>query len=161
MRLSVRFSTTTMMSWRPTRALSDAGRGRCRRIANQISDRRFRRGSAARSCCGISTASGPAGATSPPRPVKCTMSGTRPTAARHPSRISCCSAFPPPGCHPPVGLDPGPEPGRHHHGVEQGPDQGPAQPRTARPGPGNTRVGPGRSFTSADGPVSLASGCRC
>jgi hypothetical protein len=30
---------------------------------------------------------------------------------------------------------------------------------TARPpGPGKT---PGRSFTSADGPVSLASGCRC
>ena len=34
---------------------------------------------------------------------------------------------------PPVGLDPGPEPGRHHHGVEQGPDQGAPQPRTARP----------------------------
>jgi hypothetical protein len=26
-----------------------------------------------------------------------------------------------------VGLDPGAEPGRHHHGVEQGPDQGAAQ----------------------------------
>ena len=40
---------------------------------------------------------------------------------------------PPPGGDPPLGLDPGPEPGRHHHGVEQGPDQGAAQPRT--PGP--------------------------
>ena len=41
--------------------------------------------------------------------------------------------FPPPGGDPPVGLDPGPEPRRHHHGVEQGQDQGAAQPRTARP----------------------------
>ena len=40
---------------------------------------------------------------------------------------------PPPGGDPPVGLDPGPEPRRHHHGVEQGQDQGAPQPRTPDP----------------------------
>ena len=40
---------------------------------------------------------------------------------------------PPPDRDPPVGLDPGPEPRRHHHRLEQGQDQDPAQPRT--PGP--------------------------
>ncbi len=34
---------------------------------------------------------------------------------------------------PPVGLDAGPEPGRHHHRMEPRPDQGAAQPRTTRP----------------------------
>ena len=33
----------------------------------------------------------------------------------------------------PVGLDPGPEPRRHHHCLEQGQDQSPAQRRTACP----------------------------
>ena len=41
---------------------------------------------------------------------------------------------PPPGGHPPVGLDPGPEPRRHHHRLEQGQDQGAAQPRASGPG---------------------------
>ena len=42
---------------------------------------------------------------------------------------------PPPDRDPPLGLDPGPEPRRHHHRVEQGQDQGPPQPRPpARPG---------------------------
>jgi hypothetical protein len=45
------------------------------------------------------------------------------------------------GCHPPVGLDPGAEPGRDDHGVEQGQDQGAAQPRAAGP----RRVRPGDS----------------
>ena len=50
--------------------------------------------------------------------------------------------FPPPDRHPPVGLDPGPQPGRDDDCVEQGQDESPAQPRTARPAaPGN---GPGR-----------------
>ena len=40
---------------------------------------------------------------------------------------------PSPDRDPPVGLDPGPEPRRHHHGVEQGQDQGAPQPRP--PGP--------------------------
>jgi hypothetical protein len=40
---------------------------------------------------------------------------------------------PPSSGDPSVGLDPGAQPGRHHHGVEQGPDEGPAQPRTTRP----------------------------
>ena len=34
--------------------------------------------------------------------------------------------LPSPGRDPPVGLDPGPEPGRHHHSVEQGQNEGPA-----------------------------------
>ena len=32
--------------------------------------------------------------------------------------------------HPPLGLEPGPEPRRHHHRLEPGPHQGPAQPQT-------------------------------
>ncbi len=40
---------------------------------------------------------------------------------------------PPPGGHPPAGLDRRPEPRRHHHRMEQGQNQGPAQPRA--PGP--------------------------
>ena len=41
--------------------------------------------------------------------------------------------LPPPGGHPPLGLDAGPEPGRDDDRVESGPDQGPAQPQPARP----------------------------
>ena len=44
--------------------------------------RRSRPGSATRSSCGISIASGPGGATSPPRRARCITSSTRPTAAR-------------------------------------------------------------------------------
>ena len=95
--------------------------------------RRSRPGSAARSCCGTGTASGPGGATSPPSACEVHHTSTRPTAARRPSRTASALLVPPPGRHPPVGLDPGPEPRRHHHRVEQGPDQGAAQPRTARP----------------------------
>ena len=51
-----------------------------------------RRGSATRSPCGTSTASGPGGATSPPRPARCTTPGTRPTAARRRLRTACFSA---------------------------------------------------------------------
>jgi hypothetical protein len=41
-----------------------------------------------------STAAGPAAARSPPRPAMCTMSGTRPAAARRASKIaSCCVPF--------------------------------------------------------------------
>ena len=40
---------------------------------------------------------------------------------------------PPPDRHPPLGLDPGRQPGRDHQRVEQEQDQGPAQPRTTRP----------------------------
>ena len=50
--------------------------------------RPFPRGSATRSPCGTSTASGPGGATSPPRPARCTTPGTRPTAA--PPRVKDC-----------------------------------------------------------------------
>ena len=46
--------------------------------------------------------------------------------------------FPPPSRHPPVGLDRRAEPRRHHHRVEQGQDQGAAQPRA----PGPARVTP-------------------
>ena len=51
--------------------------------------RRSRPGSATRSSCGTGTASGRAGATSPPRRARCTTPGTRPTAARRPSRTAC------------------------------------------------------------------------
>ena len=54
--------------------------------------RPFRPGSATRSSCATSTASGPGGATSPPPPARCTTPGTRPTAGRRPSRTACCSA---------------------------------------------------------------------
>ena len=47
---------------------------------------------------------------------------------------------PPPGRHPPVGLDAGPEPRRHHHRVEPGQNEGPAQPRPPGP-PGVTPGG--------------------
>jgi HNH endonuclease len=43
------------------------------------------------------------------------------------------------------GLDPGPQPRRHHHGVEQGPHQGAAQPRTARTPGINKGAQPGTS----------------
>ena len=48
--------------------------------------------SATRSSCGTGTASGPGGATSPPRRARCTTSGTRPTAARPASKTACSSA---------------------------------------------------------------------
>ena len=54
----------------------------CRWISG--TPRRSRRGSATRCCCGTGTASGPAAATSPPAPARCTTPGTRPTAGRRP-----------------------------------------------------------------------------
>ena len=50
------------------------------------------RGSATPSCCGTGTASGPGGATSPPKPARCTTPSTRPTAAPPRSRTACCCA---------------------------------------------------------------------
>ncbi len=47
----------------------------------------------------------------------------------------------PPGDDPPAGLDPGAEPGRDDDRLEQGSDQGAAQPRAAGPGRVMTRVG--------------------
>ena len=41
--------------------------------------------------------------------------------------------LPPPGRHPPLGLDPDPEPGRHHHRPQPRRLQGPAKPRPTRP----------------------------
>ena len=62
---------------------------------------------------------------------------------RQDQRPGLCSTVlvPPPGGDPPVGLDPGPEPRRHHHRLEPGQDQGPAQPQPTRPG----RVRPGHA----------------
>jgi hypothetical protein len=86
---------------------------------------------------------GPAGATSPPRPAKCTTSSTRPAAAPPASGNACCCARSitrsSSGRHPPVGLDADPQPRRHHYRVEPRPDQDPAQPRT----PGPCQVNPG------------------
>ena len=93
-----------------------------------------RRGSATRCCCGTGTASGPAAAPSPPGRVRCTIRSTRPTAGRRRSRTASAVSVPPPGRDPPVGLDPGRQPGRDHHRVEQGQDQGAPQPRTPSPG---------------------------
>ena len=58
------------------------------------------------------------------------------------------------GRDPPLGLDPDPESRRHHHGLEQGQDQGPPQPRTPSP-PGVTTPGHGfrRGSMSGQGGV--------
>ena len=72
----------------------------------------------------------------------CQVHHTRHKAHGGPTSVKDCVLlcwFPPPGRHSPVGLDPGPEPRRHHHRLEQGQNEGAAQPRT--PGPG--RVTPG------------------
>ena len=55
------------------------------------------------------------------------------------SRLCSTLLVSPSGRHPPVGVDAGPEPGRHHHRVEPGQNESPAQPRATRPG----RVTPG------------------
>ena len=57
------------------------------------------------------------------------------------SRLRSTLLVSPPGCHPPVGLDAGPEPRRYHHRVEPGQNQGPTQPRSTGP-PGVTPGGP-------------------
>ena len=67
-----------------------------------------------------------------------------------PQRLCSTVLVPPPGRDPPVGLDPGPEPRRHHHRVEPGQDQGPAQPRP--PGPPGVTPGPP---TTAAAPLSV------
>ena len=59
---------------------------------HRVQPRPSRPGSATRSSCGTSTASGPGGATSPPRPARCTTPSTRPTAARPASRTACFCA---------------------------------------------------------------------
>ena len=51
---------------------------------------------------------------------------------------------------PPVGLDPGPEPRRHHHRLEPGQNQGPAQPQPPGP-PGVTPPGPQNAIDRDDG----------
>jgi len=56
-----------------------------------------------------------------------------PRRPHQPQRMRPAVLVPPPGGDPPVGLDAGAQPGRDHHRVEPRPDQGPAQPRTARP----------------------------
>ena len=58
-----------------------------------------------------------------------------------PQRLRAAVPLPPPGHDPPPRLDPGRQPRRDHHRLEQGQDQGPPQPRTTRP----SRVTPARS----------------
>jgi Domain of unknown function (DUF222) len=53
--------------------------------------------------------------------------------ADQPHRLRPALCLPPPGDDPPQGLDPGREPRRHHHRLEQGQDQSAPQPRAARP----------------------------
>ena len=77
----------------------------------------------------------------PPRPPQ----GQRRPHQRH--RLHPPVLLPPPGRHPPLGLDPRPEPRRHHHRLEPRPHQGPAQPQPARP----SRVTPpARCFRGSD-----------
>ena len=75
----------------------------------------------------------------------CQVHHTRHKADGGPTSVKDCVLLvlvPPPGRDPPLGLDPGPEPRRHHHRLEQGQDQGAPQPRPPGP-PGVTT--PGRS----------------
>ena len=83
--------------------------------------------------CATASAAGPAVATSPPPHVKCTTSRTSRRREDLHHRLRPPVHLPPPDRDPPVGLDPDPEPRRHHHCLEQGQDEGPAQPRTTRP----------------------------
>ena len=92
------------------------------------------RRSVTRSAFGTSTASGPAAAASPPqlrRPSHEAQGQRRPD---QPRRRRPALPLSPSGHDSPTRLDPRRQPRRHHHRVEQGQDQGPAQPRAARPG---------------------------
>ena len=89
--------------------------------------------SAARSSCATSTAAGPAAATSPPQPVKCTTSATWPTAARPASTAARCTVSPPSRGDPSAGLDRRPAPRRHHHRPQPRRHQNLPQPQPARP----------------------------
>src|SRR5689334_15415508 len=99
------------------------------------------------------------GATSPPPPARCTTPGTRPTAARPRSRLRAVVLVPSSDRDPPAGLDPGPEPRRHHHRLEQGQTQDPAQPRTPGPAgvksPGAVPLRPVTSVMPMSGSVAL------
>ena len=68
----------------------------------------------------------------PPRQAQ----GRRRPHQRH--RLRAAVLLPPPGVHPPLGLDPGPEPRRHHHRLEPRPHQSPPQPQP----PSKSRVTP-------------------
>ena len=100
------------------------------------------------------TASGPAAATSPPR----VRSAPHPAQGRRrPDQhqgLRAAVHLPPPDRDPPAGLDPGPEPRRHHDRVARrgtaGPGSGhrlcrpwrPARPAPARPAPRTPGSGP-------------------
>ena len=60
---------------------------------------------------------------------------------RHqPQTVRAVVQLPPPDRDPPMGLDPGTQPGRHHHRLEPRPDQSAAQPQPSRPRRGTTRA---------------------
>jgi hypothetical protein len=67
----------------PPPARRPPGRSRARRWTS-ATPRPVPAGIGTRCCCGTGTASGLAGATSPRRPVRCTIRNTRPTVARRP-----------------------------------------------------------------------------
>ena len=73
-------------------------------------------------------------------------------------RLRSAVPVPPPGRDPPAGLDPGPEPRRHHHRQEQGQHQSPAQPRT--PGPPGVTPHPHAASPSWRNPRSRAGAAR-
>jgi hypothetical protein len=66
----------------------------------------------------------------------CEVHHTRHKADGGPTSVKHCVLLcsPPSSRNPPVGLDPGPEPRRHHHRLEQRQDQSAPQPRTTHPG---------------------------
>ena len=88
-------------------------------------------------------------ATSPPVPVRCTTHAQERRRQDQRQRLRAAVFLPSPGGHPPVGLDPRPEPRRHHHRVEPGQDQDPPQPQpTGQPGV-TPRVSRGTGFTES------------
>ena len=80
----------------------------------------------------------------------CQVHHTRHKANGGPTSVKDCVLallVPSPGRDPPLGLDPDREPRRHHHGVEQGQDEGAAQPRTPGPPGVTTPLRVGARFT--------------
>ena len=62
-------------------------------------------------------------------------------------------SVPPPDRDPPLGLDPGRQPGRDDHGLEQEQDQGAPQPRAARPRRVTARHGRGHRLPNPAAPA--------
>ena len=69
------------------------------------------------------------------QPSACEVHHTKHKASGGKTSVRDCVlpvSVPPSGRDPPAGLDPGPEPRRHHHRLEQGQDEGPRRARRRR-----------------------------